>query len=152
MASWYGSKWWLRLVQELNKEEEDPKINFLHPSGPAWYGQPDMIQWRTLGGHGGAGPPPNSYIKVYGNTAKVLVHVQKFLKAKLKHNIAFHTTMETKLWSWTNFFQRFLLNMFMSESWRWQILMTIVEKSLFKILQSNCPTPAISTVETGNLL
>ena len=35
VACRYGLQWWIGLVQQVDQEEEDVKICFLHPPGPA---------------------------------------------------------------------------------------------------------------------
>ena len=35
IACRYDEQWWIGLIEEVNKEEEDVKISFLHPPGPA---------------------------------------------------------------------------------------------------------------------
>ena len=35
IACYYDSNWWIGLIQEINQEERDVKINFMHPSVPS---------------------------------------------------------------------------------------------------------------------
>ena len=35
VACRYDEKWWIGLVQEVSKEEQDFKVSFLHPPGPS---------------------------------------------------------------------------------------------------------------------
>ena len=34
VACYYDSNWWIRLVQNVNRDKKDVEINFLHPLGP----------------------------------------------------------------------------------------------------------------------
>ena len=44
VACMYDEKWWIDVVDEISKVEQDVKINFLHPSGPS-----PSFQWpRSL--------------------------------------------------------------------------------------------------------
>ena len=46
VACRYDEKWWIGVVEEVNEVEQDVKINFLHPPGPArsfrWPSRPDV--------------------------------------------------------------------------------------------------------------
>ena len=46
VACRYDEKWWIGVVEEVNEMEQDVKINFLHPPGPArsfrWPRRPDV--------------------------------------------------------------------------------------------------------------
>ena len=35
IACRYGGQWWIGLVEELNRLEQDVQVNFLHPHGPS---------------------------------------------------------------------------------------------------------------------
>ena len=51
VACRYDGKWWIGVVEEVDKVEQDVKINFLHPSGPArsfrWPRKPDIC-WVAI--------------------------------------------------------------------------------------------------------
>ena len=34
MACKYDKLWWIGVIEEINDEEQDRKVNFLHPPGP----------------------------------------------------------------------------------------------------------------------
>ena len=46
VACRYDEKWWIGVVEEVDRVEQDVKINCLHPSGPArsfcWPRKPDV--------------------------------------------------------------------------------------------------------------
>ena len=50
VACRYNEKWWIGVVEEVDRVEQGVKINFLHPSGPArsfrWPRKPDFAGWE----------------------------------------------------------------------------------------------------------
>ena len=51
VACCYHGKWWIGVVEEVDKKEQHVKVNFLHPSGPArsfwWPRRPDIC-WVAI--------------------------------------------------------------------------------------------------------
>ena len=51
VACRYDKKWWIGLVEEVSKEEQDFKVSFLHPPGPSqnfyWPERPDVC-WVAI--------------------------------------------------------------------------------------------------------